>query len=147
MGRYLHYTLLILLHINYITIIHTKFFIYKKKLFTFFALLKTKSLGVSGELVWHTRVFKLVSEVFYLFYIFEVMVKSVPYFGIMYFYRRASKICVMFWDFDEVITMPCVSIINASKGFKVTIKNGRQAIREEVMHKSNYFLFDNIIDF
>ena len=75
------------------------------------------------------------------------MVKSAPYFGTMYFYRRASKICGMFWDFDEVITMPCVSIINASKGFKVIIKNGRQAIREEVMHKSNYFLFDNIIDF
>ena len=73
-------------------------------------------------------------------------VKSVPYFGIMYFYRRPSKICVMFWDFDEVITMPCVSIINASKGFKVIIKNGRQAIREEVMYKSNYFLFGNIIE-
>ena len=97
--------------------------------------------------IWYTREFKLISEVFYLFYTFEVMVKSVPYSGTMYFYRRASKVCGMIWDFDKIITMPCVSIINASKGFKVTIKNGRQAIREEVMHKSNYFLFDNIIEF
>ena len=64
----------------------------------------------------------------------------------MYFYRIASKIYVMFWDFEEVITMQCVSIINASKDFKVIIKNVRQAIREEVMYKSNYFLFDNIIE-
>ena len=64
----------------------------------------------------------------------------------MYFYRLAIKIYVMFLDFGEVITMQCVSIINASNEFKVIIKNVRQAIREEVMYKSNYLFFDNIIE-
>ena len=64
----------------------------------------------------------------------------------MYFYRIAIKIYVMFLVFGEVITMKCVAIIYASNEFKVIIKNVRQAIREEVMYKSNYLFFDNIIE-
>ena len=64
----------------------------------------------------------------------------------MYSYRIAIKIYVMFLVFGEVITMKCVAIIYASNEFKVIIKNVSQAIREEVMYKSNYLFFDNIIE-
>ena len=62
----------------------------------------------------------------------------------MYFFQNSHKdLCNVF---GEVITMKCVAIIYASNEFKVIIKNVRQAIREEVMYKSNYLFFDNIIE-
>ena len=62
----------------------------------------------------------------------------------MYFFQNSHQdLCNVY---GEVITMKCVAIIYASNEFKVIIKNVRQAIREEVMYKSNYLFFDNIIE-